>query len=353
MAEQKLSLMSFAPKLREVKSKDEQEREYTLLTAGPRSYIVNARVETLPGPGNHILIGSYSSIGHDVFFQLVTQHDYTRPSTFPWNNPYNKVFDGNIGGNERCQIIIGHDVWIGRGAIIMGGVRIGNGAVVAANAVVTKDVEPYAIVGGNPAAIIKYRFDRQTIEAMQQIRWWDWPEERIVEAQEWLQQDAAAFAQHFAAAAHKLPSPAGKKKLEILRPGDTNYLCLVDAEDKIPVCYKVLGEYLHTFSRQDAVSLILVGGFKEDAAVLQNIKGFIAKYQPAEQPRIVLAEEPAGLALELLAAVDVFITNRQYKSLLYLDAADQLGVSFLSGTDARVFGRQSRRHKPLGYNGEK
>lgn len=74
---------------------------------------------------------------------------------------------------------MGNDVLIGSHSLILGGVTIGNGAVVAAGAVVTKDVPPYAIVGGVPASIIKYRFSQDIINKLQELRWWDWPEERL------------------------------------------------------------------------------------------------------------------------------------------------------------------------------
>jgi len=77
--------------------------------------------------------------------------------------------------------IIGNDVWIGANAIILQGVTIGDGAIVAAGAVVTKDVPPYAIVGGVPAKVIKYRFPDSTIVKLLEIKWWDKPEEWILE----------------------------------------------------------------------------------------------------------------------------------------------------------------------------
>ena len=76
-------------------------------------------------------------------------------------------------------IHIGHDVWIGYGAIIMDGVTVGTGAIVGAAAVVTKDVPPYAIVAGVPARIIRYRFDENTIKRLLESRWWDFPEDFI------------------------------------------------------------------------------------------------------------------------------------------------------------------------------
>jgi len=345
--------MGFEPTIREVRSKDIEGHDYNLLTVGRRSYITSAEIATVQEPFNHILIGSYTAIAHDVSFDILTQHDYTRPSIFPWSNPYSKIFDCDPGSYERRQIIIGHDVWIGQGAVLMGGVRIGNGAVIAANSVVINDVEPYSIVGGNPARHIKYRFDQQTIAAMQRIRWWDWPEERIVDAKDWMQQNAADFARHFVREAKSFPPAGIRDKMKVLRPGDKNYLCLADTKDIFPLCYKVLQEYLETFQRQDAVSLILLGKFQEDGAALQNIRAIIEKYKPAEPPRIVLAEEPSGIALELLSTMDIFITNRQYKTLFYLDFADQYGVSFVSGADRQVFGPRSRLHRPLVYTGKK
>ncbi|TIX41061.1 MAG: CatB-related O-acetyltransferase, partial [Mesorhizobium sp.] len=100
-------------------------------------------------------------------------------------------------------IKLGHDVWIGTDAIVLSGVTIGDGAVIAARSVVARDVPPYAIVGGNPARIIKYRFPDPTIAAMQKIRWWDWPTERLM-------REKAAFdlpAEQFVARFLAPPSP--------------------------------------------------------------------------------------------------------------------------------------------------
>ena len=80
---------------------------------------------------------------------------------------------------KKLPIIIGNDVWIGHGALLLEGIRIGDGAVVAMGAVVTKDVPPYAVVGGVPARVIKYRFDEQTIASLLELKWWEKPESWI------------------------------------------------------------------------------------------------------------------------------------------------------------------------------
>ena len=82
---------------------------------------------------------------------------------------------------SKGDIVIGHDVWIGNSATIMQGVQIGDGAIIGTNALVTKNVEPYTIVGGNPAQLIRKRFDDETIRFLLQLAWWNWPVEKITQ----------------------------------------------------------------------------------------------------------------------------------------------------------------------------
>ena len=87
-------------------------------------------------------------------------------------------------GHPRTKgdVVIGNDVWIGYEALILSGVRVGNGAVIAARSIVTRDVEPYSIVAGNPARHIRFRFDEAAVKALEEIAWWDWPMDKIKEA---------------------------------------------------------------------------------------------------------------------------------------------------------------------------
>ena len=89
--------------------------------------------------------------------------------------------------DNKGDIVIGNDVWIGYEAVILAGVTIGDGAVIGARAVVTKDVAPYTVVGGVPARSVKKRFSDGTIQRLLELRWWDWPEERIRENLEAIQ----------------------------------------------------------------------------------------------------------------------------------------------------------------------
>ena len=113
-------------------------------------------------------IGSYCSIGENVQFLVCIDHPTDLVSTFPFNDVIlHKPFDACSKGD----IIIDDDVWIGTNAIILSGVHIGQGAVIGAGAVVTKDVPPYAVIGGVPAAIIKYRFQPEIIDRMMEINY--------------------------------------------------------------------------------------------------------------------------------------------------------------------------------------
>jgi acetyltransferase-like isoleucine patch superfamily enzyme len=111
-------------------------------------------------------IGNYCSISPGVQFLLGGEHQVDSISTFPFKV---KCFDYEYEAGSKSDIIVGDDVWIGTNAIICSGVNIGQGAIVAAGSVVTKDVSPYAVTGGNPSKIIKYRFSEQIREKLIQV----------------------------------------------------------------------------------------------------------------------------------------------------------------------------------------
>lgn len=121
------------------------------------------------------VIGKFCSIGSGVKIDLgshPTDFVSTHPTFYANNKPF-KTFATHTYFQEYKQVTIGNDIWIGEGAIIMGGVTIGNGAIIAAGSIVTKNVEPYAIVGGVPAKFIRYRFDETARAIIQKSQWWD------------------------------------------------------------------------------------------------------------------------------------------------------------------------------------
>lgn len=131
------------------------------------------------GEGARLTIGRFCSIAYGVIIMLGGEHRTDWVTTFPFSALFETAahFTGHPG--TKGDVRIGHDVWIGREALILSGVTIGNGAVVAARSVVTKDVPPYEIVGGNPARVLRSRFSESQIEALNRIAWWNWPIDKI------------------------------------------------------------------------------------------------------------------------------------------------------------------------------
>lgn len=126
-------------------------------------------------------IGSFSSIAYGVELLPGGNHRMDTVTTYPLGRRWNLPSGSQGYPWSKGALVIGSDVWIGRSAKIMGGVTIGDGAVVAAYSVVVKDVPPYARVGGNPAQPIGSRCDQNTAKALQRIAWWTWPDSVIRE----------------------------------------------------------------------------------------------------------------------------------------------------------------------------
>lgn len=130
-----------------------------------------------------LIIGKFCAIAANVkFIMNGANHKLDGISTYPFpafGNGWEKAMDKLINLPSRGDTIIGNDVWIGYEAVIMPGVKIGDGAVIAAKSVVVKDIPPYVIVGGNPASLIKQRFSESEIQMLLEIKWWDWEIEKI------------------------------------------------------------------------------------------------------------------------------------------------------------------------------
>ena len=141
----------------------------------------------MPDAGvDRLVVGSFCSIGSGAAFIMAGNQGHRADwiSTFPFYwMPEVEAFAGAENGFQPAgETVIGNDVWIGSEAIVMPGVRIGDGAVIGTRALVTRDVEPYAIVGGNPARTIRKRFDDERVRLLLEMKWWDWPDEHLAAA---------------------------------------------------------------------------------------------------------------------------------------------------------------------------
>lgn len=139
-------------------------------------------------PINHdkLIIGNFCSIACGAKFLFNSaNHTMSSLSTYPFPLFFEewdlKREDVTSSWDNKGDIVIGNDVWIGYEAVILAGVTIGDGAIIGTRAVVTRDVPPYTIAGGIPAKPIRKRFDDKTISHLLQLKWWDWPKEKIAE----------------------------------------------------------------------------------------------------------------------------------------------------------------------------
>jgi acetyltransferase-like isoleucine patch superfamily enzyme len=135
------------------------------------------------GEGADVLIGAFCSIADNVEVFLGGNHRTDWVTTYPFGHINTEIFPWHGKGHPATKgdVVIGNDVWIGSGATIFSGVNIGDGAVISAKSVVVKDVPPYAIVGGNPAKVLKLRFTEDQIQRLLQNPWWNLPDSRIKE----------------------------------------------------------------------------------------------------------------------------------------------------------------------------
>ncbi|WP_017210902.1 CatB-related O-acetyltransferase [Clostridium beijerinckii] len=157
---------------------------YNDLYNNPREFEKNNVLYQYPINNDKLIIGKFCSIACRAKF-LMTSRNHTMKSlstyTFPifydqWGLDVSLITDA---WDNKGDIVIGNDIWIGYDAIIMSGVKIGDGAIIGTRAIVTNDVPPYTIVGGIPTKVIKKRFGDDIILKLLKIKWWDWPYEKI------------------------------------------------------------------------------------------------------------------------------------------------------------------------------
>jgi len=180
-------IVEYRPHIREkvkflkIEDNDEIKKEFkTIKGSGYPYYGDNIGDHTTMQPqalpvissGENLYVKKFSSFGERNHFIVNRNHDYHCVTTnllkFKYDRKSNRLL-------YKGDINIGNDVWTGMDVTFLPGVTIGDGAVIAAGSVVTKDVPPYAIVGGNPAKVLKYRFTKKQIKKLLKIKWWDWP----------------------------------------------------------------------------------------------------------------------------------------------------------------------------------
>jgi virginiamycin A acetyltransferase len=150
---------------------------------GPEHFEAKCVLYHFPFVGDRLVIGRFCALARGVKFVMNgANHKVSGFSTYPFQifgNGWEVVMPGLGDLPYKGDTVVGSDVWVGYDALVMPGVKVGDGAIVAARSVVTRDVPPYGVVGGNPAGVVKQRFPDAVIAELLAIRWWDWTVDRI------------------------------------------------------------------------------------------------------------------------------------------------------------------------------
>ena len=311
-----------------------------IVTLGRGSYTDTFDMSVGFGKMN-VLGGRFCSLAKDIYFSMGGNHSMNSVTTSPLDrdNVVKRIF-GKIRPDlhqipdvriQHLQIIFGHDVWIGQSVTIMGGVKIGTGAVIGAKAVVAKDIPPYAIAVGNPVRVIKYRFDEETIRKFLAIKWWNWDIKKIEENYP-LAQDVDKFLEvHYSPALEEFPNDEFTQKLNnFTGGGQAIYQFLPDFEAKNPLWLKVVQDFKQA-NLADAVLVIWLG---KDATE-ENSQALTAAI--GDSKNILTFKHDKNFSPAALRKATHFITTREMSTLAALDYLWDTDVKIISALDNGIF----------------
>lgn len=162
-----------------------------------------------------LIVGKFCMFGCDSIVVLGGEHDLSRVSCYGFKSAFSGLKGDNLDGTSKGPVIIGNDVWVGGRTTILSGVTIGDGAIIAAGSVVTRDVFPYAIVAGVPAKVLRYRFSPTQIRKLLQIAWWNWSKEKLIANMQYFYEDVDVFINKFWKEVEPKPFYEKGKQLQI------------------------------------------------------------------------------------------------------------------------------------------
>lgn len=315
--------------------------QFPILKIDRGSYIVGAQIQSginfdVDLGVHSIQIGKYGSIAESVTFIIDLNHSYHNIAQGELD--FFTLSKEKLKLKRKGEVIIQNDVWIGHGATILGGVTIHNGAVIAANSVVTKDVPPYAIVGGNPAKILgRYRFSDEQIQALLSIAWWNWEHSKLkYYARDFGEEIEVFISRHLKREEKELSLVEPLMKIKE-RPV---ILCIPDLEDPYPVWKRVLREYFSK-DREEYELLIYIQSNTLPEKYNELIK-VLEQYESCKS-YVTIQDVPVEDERSLFKNIDYFITTRSNSIVRWSGYADYYNVTMISGVDWPIFDKLDKK----------
>lgn len=308
---------------------------FPLLTIDEDSYIVGAEIQSginfRPAQSCHaICIGKGCSLADAITFMVDLNHNYEAVA----QGELAFLSGMNIPDHtsRKGSIILQNDVWIGHGATIMGGVTLHNGCIVAAGSVVTKDVPPFAIVGGNPAKLIRYRFNEEVIAGMQKIAWWDW----TVAEREERKRDFALPPSEFV----RKYLPKAERRLSgfsaIPKTSDRKIVLVIpDLTERFSLYPKVFRHFFEQNSTAHEL-LIYLPQSASDARSVRQVERELEKYESSDS-YVTLQSGTDIDEHALFDYADFFVTTRDRQTVRRTCLCDLHHTGILYGTDEPIF----------------
>lgn len=309
---------------------------FPLLSIDSESYIdggeIQSGVNFVPYEGRHcIAVGKSCSLATGIVFMIDLNHNYN--SVFQGVLPSITNTRQFMTAPRKASIIIQNDVWVGYGVTIMAGVTLHNGCVVAAGSVVTKDVPPYAIVGGNPAKIIRYRFDQEVIDGLQKIAWWDWPNEWKTQRREDFVRPVEEFVGKYLPLADECPLPADNSAE--MFSGRKVVLFVPDVKEPHPVYPDVLRQYF-AVDRPNVELLLYLPQEDSDERSVKEIEHILSQYEDRDS-YVTLQVGTTMDERVLMRDASYFVTTRSRPTVYRTCLADSFRTKILYGTDKPIF----------------
>lgn len=316
-------------------SLNEDTKNFPLASIGKDSYVVDCQLQSgidinLQDNCHSVQIGKYCSLADKITLIIDVNHDYRSVSTGVMSFMQGVEKKSKI--KRKGQVIIENEVWVGSGATIMGGVVIHSGAVVAAESVVTKDVPPYAIVGGNPAKIIKYRFEPEQIQKLLDIGWWYWDDAKLEQCKQDFCLDVDLFIEkhHAHSVKNNAISCAYKKTKDII-------LFIPDFDNSYPLYPKIIKDYFCCYNHKTSMQLVIF--ILENENTEANIEKLVALLENHHDENADIVIQ-TGYAHEIEGYISIsskFITTRSIATVYYSYLAGKYGVDMVAGVDIPVF----------------